>query len=45
VKNLYTFTDYTGYDPEISGGIFETGIDRGIYPQARTWSMGIDVRF
>jgi TonB-linked SusC/RagA family outer membrane protein len=45
VKNLYTFTNYTGYDPEISGGIFETGIDRGIYPQARTWSFGLDVRF
>ena len=45
VKNLYTFTEYTGYDPEISGGIFETGIDRGIYPQARTWSFGLDVRF
>lgn len=45
VKNLYTFTEYTGFDPEISGGIFETGIDRGIYPQARTWSFGLDVRF
>ena len=45
VKNAYTFTKYSGYDPEISGGIFDTGIDRGIYPQARTWSMGIDVKF
>ncbi len=45
VKNAYTFTEYSGYDPEISGGIFETGIDRGIYPQARTWSAGIDLKF
>lgn len=45
VKNAYTFTKYSGYDPEIAGGIFETGIDRGIYPQARTWSMGIDLKF
>lgn len=45
VKNAYTFTKYSGYDPEISGGIFDTGIDRGIYPQARTWSMGLDVKF
>ncbi len=45
VKNLYTFTKYSGYDPEISGGIFETGIDRGAYPQARTYSMGIDFKF
>lgn len=45
VKNAYTFTKYSGYDPEISGGIFDTGIDRGAYPQARTYSMGIDVKF
>lgn len=45
VKNLYTFTKYSGFDPEISGGIFDTGIDRGAYPLARTWSMGIDFKF
>jgi TonB-linked SusC/RagA family outer membrane protein len=45
VKNAYTFTKYSGFDPEISGGIFDTGIDRGIYPLARTWSLGIDVKF
>jgi hypothetical protein len=45
VKNALTFTKYSGYDPEIAGGIFDTGIDRGAYPQARTWSMGLDVKF
>lgn len=45
VKNAYTFTKYSGFDPEISGGIFDTGIDRGIYPLARTWSFGVDVKF
>ncbi len=45
IKNALTFTKYSGYDPEISGGIFDTGIDRGVYPQARTWSAGIDVKF
>lgn len=45
VKNAFTFTKYSGYDPEIAGGIFDTGIDRGSYPQARTWSMGVDVKF
>ncbi|TKC00623.1 SusC/RagA family TonB-linked outer membrane protein [Pedobacter cryophilus] len=45
VKNAYTFTKYSGYDPEIAGGIFDSGIDRGAYPQARTYSMGIDVKF
>ena len=45
IRNAFTFTNYSGFDPEIAGGIFESGIDRGIFPQARTWSFGIDVRF
>jgi TonB-linked SusC/RagA family outer membrane protein len=45
VKNALTFTQYSGFDPEISGGIFESGIDRGIYPQARTFSLGVDLKF
>ncbi len=45
VKNAYTFTKYSGYDPEIAGGIFDTGVDRGAYPQARTYSMGLDLKF
>ena len=44
-KNLFTFTNYTGFDPEISGGIFDTGVDRGVYPQARSWAIGIDLKF
>ena len=44
VKNAFTFTKYTGYDPEIAGGILDTGIDRGAYPQARTYSFGIDIK-
>ncbi|MGE0090703.1 MAG: SusC/RagA family TonB-linked outer membrane protein [Bacteroidales bacterium] len=45
VKNLYTFTKYSGYDPEIAGGILDTGVDRGNYPQARTISMGLNLNF
>jgi len=45
VKNVYTFTKYSGYDPEISnGGILEVGIDRGAYPQARTYAFGLDIK-
>jgi TonB-linked SusC/RagA family outer membrane protein len=44
VKNAFTFTDYTGFDPEISGGILDTGIDRGAYPQARTYAVGLDIK-
>lgn len=38
-KNLYTFTKYTGFDPELPGGVLETGVDRGAYPQARTYAV------
>ena len=44
VRNAYTFTKYTGYDPEISGGVLDTGIDRGAYPQSRTYSVGLDIK-
>jgi len=48
VQNLYTFTKYSGYDPEI--GSFNqnqllTGIDNGRYPTPRTWSVGVNVEF
>lgn len=47
-QNLYTFTKYTGYDPEI--GAFNqspllAGIDNGRYPSPRTFSIGINVEF
>ncbi|MBS7566873.1 TonB-dependent receptor [Mucilaginibacter sp. Bleaf8] len=37
-NNLATFTKYNGYDPEIVGGI-----DRGIYPQSRSFLVGLDI--
>jgi TonB-linked SusC/RagA family outer membrane protein len=45
VKNAFTFTNYSGYDPEISSGVLDTGIDRGTYPQPRIFSMGVNVKF
>jgi TonB-linked SusC/RagA family outer membrane protein len=44
VRNAFTITKYTGYDPEISGGVFETGVDRGSYPQPRTYTVGLDIK-
>lgn len=40
-NNLFTFTAYTGFDPEIGGGSY--GIDRGVYPQAKSFLAGISV--
>src|SRR5690606_2417190 len=42
-ENLFTFTKYTGYDPEIGGDVM--GIDRGYYPQARTGMLGVNLQF
>lgn len=48
-ENLFTLTRYTGCDPEVTGGNSgygtEAGIDRGVYPQARIFSGGINVTF
>ena len=42
-NNLFTFTGYKGFDPEI--GMDNAGMDNGRYPQARTLMAGINVNF
>lgn len=42
-ENLFTITKYTGYDPEIGGMVM--GVDRGVYPQARSIIGGIQLQF
>ncbi len=42
-ENLATLTNYTGYDPEIGGNVL--GIDRGYYPQARSFMFGVNLQF
>ena len=44
-ENLFTLTSYHGLDPEISSGGTSLGIDKGVYPQARTLSAGINLTF
>jgi len=47
VDNLFTLTEYSGLDPEIGayGGNLNIGIDRGFYPQARTFRVGANISF
>lgn len=42
-NNLFTLTDYRGFDPEIgtNGWILDTGIDKGYYPSNKTYGGGI----
>jgi TonB-dependent starch-binding outer membrane protein SusC len=45
-ENLLTLTGYTGTDPEIGAmSSFDIGIDRAIYPQARTFRVGTAITF
>ncbi len=46
VDNVYTFTDYMGYDPTAStGDPIGQGIDYGFYPLPRTYSFGVNLQF
>ena len=44
-ENLFTATKYHGFDPEISSGGTSLGIDYGIYPQPRIWTVGFHIGF
>lgn len=47
IQNLYTFTHYNGMDPEVGFGqdAWMSGIDTGSYPHARTFLVGVNLKF
>ena len=45
-NNLFTITDYKGFDPSAaSGGPIGNGIDKGFYPIASTYLLGVNLNF
>lgn len=45
-QNLFTWTNYSGFDPEItSGSNVSPGTDTGIYPVAKSFRFGLRVTF
>ena len=48
-QNIYTFTGYTGLDPEVGnaagGDSWASGIDLGLYPPSRTYLVGASIKF
>ena len=49
-SNLYTFTKYSGFDPEVDinkemNGVPSAGMDYLSYPSARTYTIGFNVTF
>lgn len=45
VENLFTITNYSGLDPELPLGGYGARIDSAPYPIARTFSMGVNLKF
>ena len=46
VNNLYTFTEYRGFDPAATGSAaIGGGIDYGFYPLPRIYQLGLNVNF
>lgn len=51
-QNLFTLTGYEGIDPEVGLQSYSSdsrnldlGVDRGIYPMSRTFTLGVNVSF
>jgi TonB-linked SusC/RagA family outer membrane protein len=50
IQNLYTFTKYMGYDPEVGASTQDSsgltfGVDNGRYPSPMTCSFGLNITF
>ena len=50
IQNLYTFTKYSGYDPEVGASTqdatgYSYGVDNGRYPSPTTYSFGVSLSF
>lgn len=48
INNVYTFTGYTGYNPEASmsiGSTLSPGVDWGVYPLSRNYTLTLSLKF
>lgn len=44
-QNLFTFTNYSGLDPEVGGSVLSRGIDNNLYPKYKSLIMGVQFGF
>jgi len=44
-QNLFTFTNYTGYNPEVGGNVNSKGLDKGNYPVTKMYVVGLNFNF
>lgn len=47
LNNIYTFTGYEGYDPEVSASssALTPGVDNSSYPRSKSWVLGVNLTF
>ena len=45
VENIFTITGYKGLDPEVMLGGYGARVDSGLYPRARTFTLGVNLTF
>ncbi|WP_254561207.1 SusC/RagA family TonB-linked outer membrane protein [Dyadobacter diqingensis] len=48
-RNILTFTNYSGYDPEVSSGSvnssFDRGVDHSTLPNTKSYQVGLNIGF
>jgi TonB-dependent starch-binding outer membrane protein SusC len=48
-RNVFTVTNYTGFDPEISSGSanssFDRGVDHNTLPNVKSYQVGLNIGF
>ncbi len=52
LNNVFVWTDYTGYDPEVSSSVrgnkasgLTPGVDYSCYPKSFSWTLGVNMTF
>lgn len=47
LRNIHTFTNYSGYDPEVSNSssLLTSGVDNSAYPRSKSYVFGVNLSF
>ncbi len=47
LRNIHTFTSYSGYDPEVasSSSLLTSGVDNSAYPRSKSYVFGVNLSF
>lgn len=45
LDDFFTFSNYPGFDPEVTGVGNSQGVDKGVYPTSRKIAFGVNITF